>query len=77
VLIVLGLRWLPPRIEPKVLQLSIPRSVWLRRSRDMTIAVVGGLAMAALTLRGAGPRVGHDRRLLPAQRAERSAAATS
>ncbi|MDT3670118.1 MAG: monovalent cation/H+ antiporter subunit A [Aromatoleum sp.] len=49
VLIVLGLRWLPPRIEPKVLQLSIPRSVWLRRSRDMTIAVVGGLAMAALT----------------------------
>ncbi|NMF99252.1 monovalent cation/H+ antiporter subunit A [Aromatoleum toluolicum] len=49
VLILLGLRWLPPRIEPKVLHLTIPRSVWMRRSRDMVVAVVGGLAMALLT----------------------------
>ncbi|WP_407280969.1 monovalent cation/H+ antiporter subunit A [Aromatoleum evansii] len=49
VLILLGLRWLPPRIEPKALHLTIPRSVWIRRSRDMLVAVVGGLAMALLT----------------------------
>ncbi|NMG29639.1 monovalent cation/H+ antiporter subunit A [Aromatoleum evansii] len=49
VLILLGLRWLPPRIEPKELHLTIPRSVWMRRSRDMLVAVAGGLGMALLT----------------------------
>jgi len=49
VLILLGLRWLPPRLE------SITRPdqplwrVWARRSRDLVIAVAGGLALAALT----------------------------
>ncbi|MBL8444526.1 MAG: monovalent cation/H+ antiporter subunit A [Zoogloeaceae bacterium] len=47
VLILLGLRWLPPRIEAK--ELETPSGVWLHRSRDMAVAVAGGLAMAALT----------------------------
>ncbi|HRD35126.1 MAG TPA: monovalent cation/H+ antiporter subunit A [Rhodocyclaceae bacterium] len=49
VLILLGLRWLPPRIAPKELELATPRRAWLHRSRDLTVAVAGGLAMAALT----------------------------
>jgi len=49
VLILLGLRWLPSRLPPKKLNLSIPRSVWLHRSRDFVVAVLGGLAMAALS----------------------------
>ncbi len=50
ILILLGLRWLPPRIEPRELSLSIPRGVWVRRSRDLAIAVAGGLAMAVVSL---------------------------
>ncbi|THF61167.1 monovalent cation/H+ antiporter subunit A [Pseudothauera rhizosphaerae] len=49
VLILLGLRWLPPRIVPRELNIRIPHSVWLRRSRDFTVAVAGGLAMAVLS----------------------------
>tara|TARA_R110000796_G_scaffold252577_1_gene388070 strand:- start:39545 stop:42448 length:2904 start_codon:yes stop_codon:yes gene_type:complete len=49
VLILLGLRWLPSRLPPKKLNLSIPRSVWLHRSRDFSVAVIGGIAMAALS----------------------------
>ena len=49
VLILLGLRWLPPRIEPRVLHIEIPARVWLHRARDMAVAVAGGGLMAALT----------------------------
>ena len=49
VLILLGLRWLPPRIEPADLAQTATRSVWLRRSRDLGVAVAGGVALAALT----------------------------
>ncbi|HJV82354.1 monovalent cation/H+ antiporter subunit A [Noviherbaspirillum sp.] len=49
VLILLGLRWLPPRISPYELNLTVPRSVWLRRTRDMVVAVASGIGMAALT----------------------------
>jgi hypothetical protein len=50
VLILLGLRWLPPRIEAT----DEPEqpgdgSVWLRRARDLAVAVAGGGALAALT----------------------------
>ncbi len=49
VLILLGLRWLPPRIVPRELGLRIPHSVWLRRSRDLLVAITGGLCLAGLT----------------------------
>lgn len=49
ILILLGLRWLPPRIVPRELNLQVPRIVWLRRSRDLAIAVAGGLSMAAVS----------------------------
>lgn len=49
VLILLGLRWLPPRIAPRYLDLQIPRRVWVRRSRDLIIAVSSGLAMAIVS----------------------------
>ena len=49
ILILLGLRWLPPRVVPQVLGVQAPRGVWLRRSRDLAIAVAGGLGMAAVT----------------------------
>jgi multicomponent K+:H+ antiporter subunit A len=49
VLILLGLRWLPPRISPFELNIAMPRRVWLRRSRDMAVAVAGGTGMAALS----------------------------
>ena len=49
VLILLGLRWLPPRITPKALNMLTPRSAWLRRSRDMVIAVAAGLGMSVLS----------------------------
>ena len=49
VLILLGLRWLPPRIEPKVLAIHAPVTAWLRRSRDLFIAVCAGLGMAGLS----------------------------
>ena len=47
VLILLGLRWLPPRFAPPGLAPRIPFSSWLRRGRDGTIAVAGGLGLAA------------------------------
>lgn len=49
VLILLGLRWLPPRIVPRELNIRIPRTAWLRRSRDLLIAVAGGLFMATVS----------------------------
>lgn len=49
VLLLLGLRWLPPRITPKELAIEVPRSVWLRRSRDFVLAVVGGTLLAGTT----------------------------
>ena len=49
VLILLGLRWLPPRLESVDTPAQSPTRVWLRRSRDLLIAVGGGLALAALT----------------------------
>ena len=49
VLILLGLRWLPPRLTPRELNIQVPHRVWLRRSRDMLVAVVGGIGMAALS----------------------------
>ncbi len=49
ILILLGLRWLPPRIVLRELNLQVPRSAWLRRSRDLCIAVAGGTGIAALS----------------------------
>lgn len=49
VLILLGLRWLPPRLQSIA---GPPQALWRvagRRSRDLAIAVCGGLSMAALT----------------------------
>jgi len=46
VLILLGLRWLPPRFAPKQLRSKAPASTWFRRSRDGLIAVGGGLGIA-------------------------------
>lgn len=47
VLILLGLRWLPPRFRPAHLAERIPLSAWLRRSRDALVAVAGGIGLAA------------------------------
>ncbi len=49
VLILLGLRWLPRRLVPHEMNLQIPRTVWLRRSRDIALAVIGGLSIAAVS----------------------------
>jgi multicomponent K+:H+ antiporter subunit A len=49
VLILLGLRWLPPRFAPPGLARRIPLGSWLRRGRDGAIAVAGGLGLAATT----------------------------
>ncbi|MDE2600233.1 MAG: monovalent cation/H+ antiporter subunit A [Rhodocyclaceae bacterium] len=49
VLLLLGLRWLPPRITPRELAIEVPRRVWLRRSRDLLLAVLGGGLMAGMT----------------------------
>ena len=49
VLILLGLRWLPPRIESIAGPVQPPWQVWTRRTRDLALAVGGGLALAALT----------------------------
>lgn len=49
VLILLGLRWLPPRLPPPGLRQQVPRSTWLRRARDGLIATAGGLGLAAAT----------------------------
>ena len=49
VLILLGLRWLPPRLESIATPPQPLHRVWLRRARDLSVAVGGGLALAALT----------------------------
>ncbi|MEN3277546.1 MAG: multicomponent antiporter subunit [Massilia sp.] len=49
VLILLGLRWLPPRFAPRGLAAHVPRSTWLRRARDASVAIAGGLGLAAAT----------------------------
>ncbi|NVZ09018.1 monovalent cation/H+ antiporter subunit A [Allochromatium humboldtianum] len=49
VLILLGLRWLPPRIESMAGPKQPLWRLWGRRSRDLALAVGGGLALAALT----------------------------
>ncbi|MBB3221925.1 monovalent cation/H+ antiporter subunit A [Pseudoduganella umbonata] len=49
VLILLGLRWLPPRRQPAHLAGSAPRSTQWRRARDAAVAVTGGLALAAVS----------------------------
>ncbi|MFC0131562.1 monovalent cation/H+ antiporter subunit A [Massilia eurypsychrophila] len=47
VLILLGLRWLPPRLRPAHLAAGIPRATWRRRARDGLVAAAGGTALAA------------------------------
>lgn len=49
VLILLGLRWLPRRLTSRELNMTVPRRVWLRRSRDMAAAGAGGLGLAAIS----------------------------
>ncbi|MFD2364922.1 monovalent cation/H+ antiporter subunit A [Pseudoduganella sp. GCM10020061] len=49
VLILLGLRWLPPRFPPAGLNPHIPPSAWLRRARDGMVAAAGGLGLAAIS----------------------------
>ncbi|NNG24811.1 monovalent cation/H+ antiporter subunit A [Telluria aromaticivorans] len=49
VLILLGLRWLPPRFMPAHLGGHAPRGTRLRRGRDALVAVAGGLALAAVS----------------------------
>ena len=49
VLILLGLRWLPPRLSSKGFDTPAPATVWVRRTRDMSVAVLGGLGIAALS----------------------------
>ncbi len=48
VLLLLGLRWLPPRREPAEMGLKASLSAHARRARDFAIAVGAGLAIAAL-----------------------------
>jgi multicomponent K+:H+ antiporter subunit A len=49
VLILLGLRWLPPRKRPHALVLRAPASTWARRVRDVAVAAAGGLGLAAVS----------------------------
>jgi len=49
VLILLGLRWLPPRLESVEGTPTSPWRQWSRRSRDLAVAVGGGVLMAGLT----------------------------
>lgn len=49
VLILLGLRWLPPRFPPAGLAQRLPLMSWIRRGRDGTVAVAGGLGLAVAT----------------------------
>ena len=62
VLILLGLRWLPPRFAPPGLKDKAPPSTWLRRSRDGLIAAAGGLGIAyasyAILMRSPPPSIG-------------------
>lgn len=63
VLILLGLRWLPPRLVPKELKMkNAPPSTWFRRARDGLIAVAGGVGIAlasyAVLMRNPPPSIG-------------------
>ncbi|MBY8823463.1 monovalent cation/H+ antiporter subunit A [Sphingomonas colocasiae] len=49
VLLLLGLRWLPLRKPDVWTQARVPLMVQLRRARDLIIALLGGLGMAALS----------------------------
>ncbi len=49
ILILLGLRWLPPRLRDAGPAAAPPWSVRLRRSRDMLLALGGGLGLALLS----------------------------
>jgi multicomponent K+:H+ antiporter subunit A len=49
VLILLGLRWLPPRIAPEFLNIVTAGRTKLRRTRDFSLALAAGTAMAALS----------------------------
>lgn len=48
ILLLLGLRWLPKR-QPMANQQLISAGVWLRRGRDLLLAVAVGVGMAALS----------------------------
>jgi len=48
ILLLLGLRWLPPRLEMPEVGVERLRAR-LRRSRDLVIAVIGGLGMAGIS----------------------------
>ncbi|WP_420225355.1 monovalent cation/H+ antiporter subunit A [Pigmentiphaga litoralis] len=48
ILILLGLRWLPRRKEPKELGIRTPMGAWFHRVRDFAIAVAAGGGMALL-----------------------------
>jgi multicomponent K+:H+ antiporter subunit A len=49
VLILLGLRWLPPRRMPQDFSAHVPRGALVRRTRDFLIAVSGGLGLSAIS----------------------------
>jgi multicomponent K+:H+ antiporter subunit A len=49
VLILLGLRWLPPRRIPQDFSAHVPRGALVRRTRDFLIAVSGGLGLSAIS----------------------------
>jgi multicomponent K+:H+ antiporter subunit A len=49
VLILFGLRWLPPRHPPANLARHVPPRAWWRRSRDALVAVGGGLGLAGVS----------------------------
>lgn len=49
VLVLLGLRWLPPRLQPFALSGPAPLGTQWRRTRDLLLAVAGGAALAAIT----------------------------
>ncbi|WP_150304595.1 monovalent cation/H+ antiporter subunit A [Pseudomonas saliphila] len=49
VLILLGLRWLPPRILNRETEAKVNRLARTRRTRDFIVAVVAGTGMAALS----------------------------
>ncbi|KQV78804.1 monovalent cation/H+ antiporter subunit A [Rhizobacter sp. Root1221] len=49
VLILLGLRWLPKRIEPNARELRTDAHARARRARDFVLAAIAGLGMATLS----------------------------
>lgn len=49
ILILLGLRWLPPRLDRDDMKPAASWLTWSRRSRDMLLAVGGGVAIALLS----------------------------